>query len=177
MRLVIPLCRYCVRNRSECEYKQEILEAIKPTKFKGTVTHNCPIYRTLVPVVIPYKQRPECQGLGKSREEIIAEGEKIGARVKVVLKELEIGTCYRADYDEEDEATYEWVDAGEAMGTVIVAPIGKNRFFGVRLDDPVDLVLPERGKGWDTAHEQRIKERWLPANKLEFITEARGGGA
>ena len=163
MRLNIGLCRHCTRSKDECEYRNDLKQKVAEIKHPGTLNHTCPIYRTLTPTV----SRWDDEGRELSREKIIEEARKVGARVRVRLKQLnywESGGTY-----EPPEPNYEWIEAGEALGSIVSAPHSSKPFFVVLLDKAVILSLPNPGASWDTVQEREIEHRCLPANKLIFV--------
>lgn len=65
-----------------------------------------------------------------------------GTKVKIMLKEI----MESQNYCEPPE--YEWHDAGRVSGTISGCCRG---FYIIKLDEPVELNLPVRGMGWDSA--------------------------
>lgn len=166
MRLLIKQCRHCRRDKKTCEYANIIRAALKPIKGTGTLSHNCTLYPTLIPVV----ERYDGDGAQKTVEQIIHEGREIGARVRVHLKEV---YCFEVggNCDGPPEPYWKWADVETALGTVVTRPyVGKN-WFVILLDKPVTLNVPSSGESWDKAREQSVEVRALAANKLEFVTE------
>ena len=146
MRLSIKLCKYCLRNKDECEHYQAIKAGTKKIKVVGTLLHNCKEYYTTIP---------------------------IGTVVEIELKELEFHTEYgMTDGEgtpiEMDEEVGEWVSAGFAQGKVVDTYNGG--FFVIELFKPVELCLPESGRAaWSTAKSRTVTHRAKRACDIKIV--------
>ena len=118
MRLSIKQCRWCNRNPKACEHAKEIRAGLSTVNVRGTVVHSCPIYKNMLPE---------------------------GSLVEIELKEIDVDT-YCDPYDPGNSGlTWEWVSRGMAQGHIL--GITRNRFYIIRLLEPVKLVLPPKDKG------------------------------
>jgi hypothetical protein len=143
VRLNIGLCRHCTRNRDECEYRNDLKNKVAQIAHKGTLNHNCPLYRT-------------CWPMG-SRVEV----EVKSLEVEEVFDTIEPGLHIPAGVDGE------WVSLGWKVGTVVCDDC--RGWVVIELDEPIAINLPERGKDWDTAREVTVEHTRRRANKIRTL--------
>lgn len=141
MRLLITSCRYCLCDPKACEYRNKLKPAVNAIEAKGTMTHRCPVYWTLIPN---------------------------GTRVEIELKELEIGER-GGDPHEPPEPCAEWISAGWVKGTVVGKCSVGNAFFLIKLDEKATLCVPRRGESWFDAEETEVTYRAKRAKDIRII--------
>ena len=90
MRLLISQCSWCNRDKASCGYANAIRKKTSEIKFKGTLAHNCPVYRTAL---------------------------KEGTLVEVELKEIIVDEY--DDYEGGFGINFEWESIGWAKGYIL----------------------------------------------------------
>ena len=144
MRLLIMSCRYCLRDKTICEYRKKIKSAVNAIDEQGTLTHRCSVYWTLIPS---------------------------GTRVRVELKELEVGEIGGGMTDQDPpEPWAEWVGAGWVEGTIVGRSTVGSNFFLVKLDKEVSLCLPPQGGSWYDAQPTDVKYRAKRPKDMKILT-------
>jgi len=142
MKIVIPLCRHCSRDKDKCEHRATLRKAVRDNGSNVTVIHNCTVYRTL--------WTP-------------------GERVWVDMKEWK--PKYYPGVRPEEGDPYnaywggEWVDAPPQQGTIVETT--SKRFFVVTFDAPITVSRPKKTDGpWGEGEMVEIENIAVYADRL-----------
>ena len=147
MKLRVNLCKHCILDRKECDHYRSVREKTATIKAPGCLSHNCPIYYTLIPI-----------------------GEWGSVELKSYDPEEDVETL---DYGEGMYQSYQtghlshrWVSLGWASGTVA----GKSNlkgFYLVKLDVPVELGRPDKSGTTQEAIQVKMETVAKRANAIK----------
>lgn len=172
MRLSISLCKHCLIDREDCEHYKTIHQGTKAIKTAGTLIHHCRKYYECLPTVAQWQSSESEFGLvQKPIPKLIADAERIGARVEIELRELEYATNYYRSCDDPSDGSWEWVSAGWVKGSIIGHKNNDSGFFIIKLDEPVNLCLPPpKGEGgWQDAELIEVQIRLKRAKDIKLL--------